>query len=173
MSQFETEEIKPWYRQPWAWFILTPLITVVISCSVMVSIAFKHADDVVIDNYYKEGRMINQRLDEDVAAKALGIKGQLKVDGEVGELLLTISSNKPLAQNMLVYFDHPLETDLDQKFVLTEVAPGYYRADIESRLQYRWYIRIEPKVMDESLRWRVVGELNLSNSDKVTFGQND
>jgi hypothetical protein len=45
------EDLKPWYRQFWAWFILSPLITVVIVSSITVTLAVKNADDRVVDNY--------------------------------------------------------------------------------------------------------------------------
>ncbi len=164
-------DVDPWYKQPWAWFVLTPLIVVIISCAITVSIAFKHADDVVIDNYYKEGRAINLRLDEDIVAKQLAIAGELKVDAEVGELLLKLTSNVSLPETIQVYLDHPLEAARDQLYTLTEIAPGHYRADLNTRLKNRWYVRIEPQVAASENNWRVTGELNLSNSDRVTFGQ--
>ena len=65
----------PWYKQFWAWFILTPLIVVVLVWIPFLTIVVKNADDTVIDNYYKEGRMINQRADQDRRAQTLGLAG--------------------------------------------------------------------------------------------------
>ena len=56
------QDVKPFYRKFWFWFVFTPLIVVVCVSLTMVTVAFRHADDVVIDNYYKEGRMINQTM---------------------------------------------------------------------------------------------------------------
>ena len=52
-SANQEQDEGPWYKQPWAWFVLTPLITVVLVSSVTVTIAVKYADERVIDNYYK------------------------------------------------------------------------------------------------------------------------
>lgn len=86
------ESLKPWYRQFWFWFVFSPLIYIMIMCSVTVTIALKGADDVIIDNYYKEGRMINQTLEQDKQAAALGLGGELRFDRTTGEISLVIAN---------------------------------------------------------------------------------
>ncbi len=46
------EDLKPWYRQFWAWFILSPLITVVIVSSITVTIEVINDEDCVVENSY-------------------------------------------------------------------------------------------------------------------------
>ena len=82
---------KPWYREFWVWFILAPLILVVIVSSITITIAVRYADDRVVDKYYKEGRMINMRHDEDQLARQLGISAELHFDRSVDELTLRLS----------------------------------------------------------------------------------
>mgnify|MGYP001619987624 FL=1 len=62
------EKILPWYRQFWFWFVFGPLLFIIVLCGIFVFIAFKNSDDVVTDNYYKVGRMINQTLSQDEKA---------------------------------------------------------------------------------------------------------
>ncbi|HSX84641.1 MAG TPA: FixH family protein, partial [Cellvibrio sp.] len=92
MSDSPEEIVKPWYRQFWFWFVFSPLIYIIIMCSVTVTIALKGADDVIIDNYYKEGRMINQALEQDKRAQELGLSGELRFDRATGEVLLNIAN---------------------------------------------------------------------------------
>ena len=170
------EMTGPWYRQPWAWFVLTPLIVVVVACAFFVSLAFRHADDVVTDNYYKEGRMINQRLEQDQRALQMGLSGELAFDLEVGEALLSLSAD-PAAQHhmpgqLLVLLNHPTSARLDRQIVLNRVRPGHYRADLESRLQHKWYVLLLPTLEAEKHKqaaWRLTGEIDFQRQHTLAF----
>ena len=62
----------PWYRQFWPWFLIALPGSVVIASLVTVYIAFSGADSLVVDNYYRDGLAINQVLEQDRRAEALG-----------------------------------------------------------------------------------------------------
>lgn len=190
MTNSETLEVKPWYQQPWAWFILSPLIVVVIWSSILLTVAFKKADDVVKDNYYKEGRMINQRLEEDKAAKTLGIKGTLTFDLEVGEIVLNISAvdMSVLPKHLALSLDHPVEADYDISISLIEISPGYYTGELERKISNRWYFRLAPLPGEEGKdsspksavspeesknNWRLIGEINLASGNELLFGEHE
>ncbi len=168
----------PWYKQFWAWFVLAPLLTVMIAWIPFMTIAVKDADDVVIDNYYKEGRMINQRVDEDRHAQELGLNGTLQFDLDVGDVLLTMSADKAdylLPETLALYLDHPVEADNDHVITLHQIIPGRYRGELDSRLDYRWYVRLEPEVEANadgtvSRYWRLLGELDLREGTQLVLG---
>lgn len=163
-----TEVIAPWYKQPWAWFVLTPLIVVVIACSITVSIAFDNKDDVVLDNYYKEGRLINDRFEEDIKAKAIGAKGRLQFDIEVGEVFLDLQATSALPEALTLQLSHPVKAEYDQQINLQRIAPQRYRGDLVRPVQHRWYVRLLPATAaaDGSL-WRLDGEIDFSDSDHL------
>ncbi|MFT4810576.1 MAG: hypothetical protein ACI9LX_003944, partial [Paraglaciecola sp.] len=53
---------KVWYKQFWPWFlIIVPLTSMVLSFTMM-NLAFTGKDSMVIDDYYKEGRVINLKI---------------------------------------------------------------------------------------------------------------
>ena len=170
----------PWYKQFWAWFVLAPLILVMLAWIPFMTIALKSADDRVIDNYYKEGRMYNQRVDEDLLALQLGLQGTLTFDLDVGDLLLNISHSDVkhrLPAKIEVFLDHPVEQDNDLLIELNESAPGHYQGELPHRIQHRWYIRIMPVATEPdgdsegtTELWRVSGELDLSKGNRLTFG---
>lgn len=168
------EVIQPWYKQFWAWFILAPLIVVVIVCCITVTIAFKNRDDVVIDNYYKEGRMINMRVEEDKRAEALQLAGMLTFDLEVGEIWLQLSSLEPLPEVLSLTLDHPAKESYDQHLLLKRVGEGRYRADLDRPLQHHWYLRVQPVSTEdlEQVDWRLKGEIDFSKDNSVRLGVN-
>lgn len=183
---------KPWYQEFWAWFILTPLIVVVIVGITLLTIAIKKSDDIVLDNYYKEGRMINQRIDQDAKAAALGLRAELRFDLEVGEILLTLTSkdNIELPKKVILNLDHPFEESYDVTATMHQIVPGSYRTDIETRLTQRWYVRLSPdlpifhedgmdlKEMNQKDKvpkdlWRLIGDVNLENEQQLILGSHE
>ena len=140
------EDLKPWYRQFWAWFILSPLITVVVVSSITVSIAVINADDRVVDNYYKEGRAINMRLDQDLLAISLDINAQLRFDTISDDLVLILNAQTgALPEYLLLELSHPAQVERDHKLLLTRTAANQYNAELSDEvLNSRWYLRLLP-----------------------------
>ena len=165
-------DIQPWYRQFWAWFILSPLIVVVIVSSITVSLAVKYKDDRVIDNYYKEGRMINMRLEEDQQAQSLKAKAALTFDREIQEVGLVLDIESPsLPEKLVLEFSHPLQADLDYSLNFTRIAQNQYRAEFPTQLlTHRWYLRLLP-LLDDSTeqRWRLRGEIDFAQTQTITL----
>ena len=64
---------KVWYKQFWPWFlIIVPLTSMVLSFTMM-NLAFTGEDSMVIDDYYKEGRAINLKIQKLQQAQNLNI----------------------------------------------------------------------------------------------------
>ncbi len=168
----------PWYKQFWAWFVLMPLLVVMVAWIPFMTIAVKDADDVVVDNYYKEGRMINMRVDEDRAAAALGLSGELFFDHQVGDVVLTLNttdSSYVWPQQLQLYLDHPMEADNDRVIILTQVVDGRYQGELQSSLQNHWYLRLMPAGAEQGEQpadgaWRIVTEVNFSEGNRLIFG---
>ncbi|MEJ2443764.1 MAG: FixH family protein [Exilibacterium sp.] len=172
------EALKPWYRESWSWFVLAPLIVVVVVSSITATIAYHYSDDVVTDNYYKEGRMINQRLEQDKRALELGLSGELRFDRKVGEVFLSLSIDpryqNRLPQKLLALLNHPTSAERDRQLVLTEIAPGRYRADLDGRLDYKWYVILIPTLdrkKHNQTEWRLTGEIDLRQQSRLSFNR--
>ena len=174
MNETTDEIVKPWYRQFWFWFVFGPLIFIIIMCGFTVSIALKGADDVIIDNYYKEGRMINQALEQDKHAQSLGLSGNLRFDRASGEVSLSIA-NAPsdaalMPEQLLLMMGHPVKAAKDQLIVLTAIAPGKYRGELLAEPDYAWYLTLYP-IKDLAQRneapWTLSGEINFRVADKT------
>ncbi len=92
MSQDSTT-IAPWYKQPWLWFIVSPIIAaMIVGFSILLPNAIKQQkiDPPLDREVVRDGR--GYVLDDKMAdnAKALGIKAEMKVDLETGQIILTI-----------------------------------------------------------------------------------
>lgn len=170
MKRQSVEDNKPWYRQFWPWFLIALPGSVVIAGLTTVYIAFKGADDLVNDNYYRDGLAINQRLEQDQLALQMGLAADIRLDNESGELFLTVSgadknvelSNKQLFLQLL----HPTDEKRDKNLVMTLMGPNRYRVDLETKLNNRYYLRLLPEPDRE---WRLNGEMNFSDTDQMTM----
>ena len=164
------EDGGPWYKQFWAWFVFSPLIIVIIACSVFVTIAFKGKEDVVVDDYYKVGKMINQEFEPSQRAKDLGLMADLYVEPRAEEdgfgfVGIDIEPTEWLAQESLVlHLSHPAEADKDHFITLMQQDELTWRAKLKSNLTGRWYLRLS-SLDDEGLEeWRLQGEIQLPDS---------
>jgi hypothetical protein len=166
-----SESVKPWYRQFWFWFVFAPLIYIMCMCAVTVTIALKGADDVIIDNYYKEGRMINQTLEQDKTAQALGLSSDLNFSVESGEVRLSFKvvpePSALLPDMLMLMMGHPVKAERDQIIMLTKVSDGNYRGELVSKPEYSWYLTLYPvsnfAARNQAL-WTLSGEINFSEA---------
>lgn len=167
----DTRPPKKWYQEPWCWFILTPLIVVVIVSSITVTIAVKGADDRVVDNYYKEGRMINMRMDAERQAQLLGVSADVTFDVGIGEVLVKLQqASGDLPDQLLMELVHPAQKEKDQQLLLKATANGFYVGQIQSpeTLLSRHYVRIISQANTGDEPWRINGQafLTLDNADE-------
>ena len=166
----------PWYREPWAWFVLSPLIAVLLVCSVLVTLAVYGGDDVVSDDYYKEGKMVNNRFAAEAYAKSNNINGQLVLNNTGRGVQLTMQSDVELGSELVLVLSHPAEADLDQTLVLRLREPNLYQVEFDQLLTGRRYIRVESRAhasaaADTAMpqpHWRITGEINFEK-DLIVF----
>ena len=164
----ETQEIiLPWYRQFWFWFVFGPLIFIIVLCFFTVSVAFKYQDDVVTDNYYKSGLMINQTLHQDEKAAALKLRATIRFDQATREVLVSMSGEAAFPPQMQLYLDNPAKSAKDQHILLKEVSAGEYRGELTTPLEFAWYLALVPEV-DVAKRkqadWLLTGKIDFAAS---------
>ena len=163
MSDTDT---KPWYKQFWPWFIIALPASVVVAGLTTVYIAFNNADTLVNDNYYKDGLAINRTLEQDARARDLGLEAQVRFDTATGEVFVTVAGDAGDAPLELLLL-HPVDAHRDRQVLLTALAGGRYRADLDSFPRHRYYLRLQPT---GGGHWRLNGELDLGQRSSVVLG---
>lgn len=161
---------KPWYREPWAWFVLAPLIAVFGVCYVLVSTALRYADDTVSDTYYKDSRMYHYRAYQDDRARELELAAMLQFQSEQGTVTLDLVGDLDYPPQLLLTLSHPVEADFDQHIPLTRVDAGRYRGEARHALKHRWYLQLMPEMDPRKhfdAEWRLKGEINFAQGDSV------
>ncbi len=72
------EPIRPWYRHRWPWLLAIAPLAAIVGGMVTLWLAATTSDSLVVDDYYREGRAINQQLARDRVAASLGLHAQLR-----------------------------------------------------------------------------------------------
>lgn len=173
-SDNTTKEHKSIFREPWGWFVLSPLIAVVLVSSVTVTIAVTGADDVVSDNYYREGRMINHDFSAGENAAAMGVGGILLFDKHNREILFEKSASNAKeirAETIQLYLSHPLEAEKDVTVSLQQGATGVYSATLFREISGRWYVRLSGyETAEENTElWRLDSEIDFATTNQLVF----
>lgn len=159
---------KPAYKEPWFWGVFSPLIIVALVCSVLVTFAVIGADDRVYDDYYKQGRMINNQFDAEKNALALAVQGQIFFNDEFSAVDLTLRGRAD-PDRLILQFSHPSEAQLDHQLVAERIQPGRYRSPLSGEMEGRWYLIVRAEESESEVPWRVSTEINLAQSLRAEF----
>lgn len=134
---------QPWYRHGYVWLVIAVPMSSVIVGIIMFTLATRSYDGLVADDYYKRGLQINQRLDRDKAAQAVGLAAELELTGDELRIRLRAKQEPFRAPRTLrVRFSHATRAGLDRSVTVAEHAPGEYRGRAQRLDQGRWYVEI-------------------------------
>ncbi|MFT7561246.1 MAG: hypothetical protein ACI93R_003172 [Flavobacteriales bacterium] len=170
MSIDTREEVigQVWYKEWGAWLVFTPLIVVVLVSLTFATIAFKYSDDVVVGEYYRVGKLINEEFGPEQTAEDFNITGTLTLSIESEEILLTLYANDALAIDPTLQLDinlsHPSSSELDRSTKLIRVSGGRYRADLSVPSATRWYIELRAISKDSERYWVLKREISIRDT---------
>src|ERR1035437_2551244 len=88
----EVDSARPWYTHRWPWMLMSGPLIVVVAAVYTGWIAFSQQDALVVDDYYRQGKAINQDLRRDQVAARLNLSLKAKYDSVAGRLIGTIYS---------------------------------------------------------------------------------
>jgi hypothetical protein len=151
------EDSQPWYRQFWPWFLILLPASVVVAGITTLVIANRHADDLVVDEYYKDGLAINRQLEKKQRADASGISATLQFQDDSVDVFTT---GQVEATTLALLLSHPLESDRDFKMMLVRVAPGHYRGNLPAPVAPRWHWTLE---LPQAEGWRLDGSVEAAD----------
>lgn len=153
-----TDDSTPWYRQFWPWFILSPLIFVVIAGFSMIYLAVITSDGAVIDNYYKDGLTIVERTEQDEWAANNNLSAQLQSLGE--QVQLRLHGDLPSApETLTLRYVFSTQASRDTLVTLRRAADGRYLGSLPEAISGRRGLLLEPAGGNQP--WRLHGEATL------------
>lgn len=165
------EDILPWYRYGWPWFLISiPLISVGLG-SVMLYLALTANNSLVVDDYYKEGKAYNLRIERDRAASLLKLNAVVTSNSEglVVQLSQADSEDLPaslvsdaqrirelyvMLETLHVRWVHVTQAERDGEADLQFIGGGRYIAQgsfLPEQGKYRLHIQPRPPIGKDSI----------------------
>lgn len=157
---------KPWYKQFWPWFILAFPISAVIASFTTLFIFLGAQPDMVVDDYYKQGKAINFQKDKQNRAVELKLSAELSLAEQALELAFSSGHSNLDGSALKVNFFHTTLAEKDFSVMAVQDAHGNYHANVAKLTQGKWQISIEP--FDASWRLRKTLSLPVTGPIELT-----
>lgn len=142
-----------WRSVPLMWFVVGLPLAVVVAAFVTLGIAIRSSDDVVRDDFRKEGLAIYADPARDAAAAEAGARAVLDLDasGTLSAALTLERGEAPV--ELLVVLSHATRAEYDQMVPL-KLRDGLYTGRARALEPGHWYVEITPPGRE----WRLKGD---------------
>ncbi len=175
-----TSSAPPWYRQFWPWFLIALPATVVVAGFFTLYLAIKYSDDLVSDNYYRDGLAINQQLSQDIRATKLALSASLNFDASRDDAIKVVAvelhserESFSLPHELTLYLLHPTDASADHRVKLIAAGDGRYRGQLPPLPSLRFYLRLIPTFIAEQMADRAAEQENLQSAPWRLAGEID
>jgi hypothetical protein len=172
---FGGTDTAPWYRHFWPWFLISIPAAAVAGSILTGVLAGRHADSLVMDDWYQEGKKINRILARDRVARRLSISAELRIDERSGEVALELAGDSVDAlETLSLELSHPTLASRDRQVLLRRREDSsVFRGRLPAFLSGRWYATLTPRpgaasALSES--WRLREEIRLPQGAPLRIG---
>jgi hypothetical protein len=158
---------KKWYQQPYVWFLISIPATSVVLSMVLIFLAVNGRDPMVVDDYYRKGKAINEVLMRDKMAAEMGLIAVVQIDNQSKTVNLDLQAltKFKLPEILELKITHATLGELDKIIRLYQIQPGKYQGQFAApTLQAgNWYIELGTK------KWRLTTKVILPSREKITL----
>jgi hypothetical protein len=134
----------PWYAQRWPWLLMLGPATVLVGGGFATWLALSHPDAMVVDDYYKQGKAINQDLRRDRAASSLHLRLRARYLPGPGRLQGRIdSAGYPVLTPFTIHLVHPTLPERDIVLPVQPGADGYFSVALPALDKTHWQVVVE------------------------------
>ena len=156
---------QPWYKQVWVWFVIAIPASSVVTGIILVTVATKNADDLVLDDWYREGRGTNRSMAAENLAADFGI-GVTAIASEGGTVFRFQASREMVwPERLTLLLRHRTLASEDREYELVHKENGIYRLD-GALPPGNWHIR----VASDDVGWRLAGPTQIAADGSLQMG---
>lgn len=146
------EDSKPWYRHRWPWFLMIGPVAVMIGTGVSAYLGSQTPVAMVVDDYYKQGKAINQDLRRDRVATDLDLRFEVSHDAAAGRLNGRLESGgKPVVMPFHIQLAHPTQPHKDLVLEAVPNGEGRFSTELPRLEATHWQVVVEGAARD----WRL------------------
>jgi len=148
----------PWYRHRWPWFLMLGPVLVMIATAISTWLALSRPDAMVVGDYYKQGKAINQELRRDREATRLGLAFEAAyVDGELRGRLK--SHGQLVVAPFHIRLAHATQPERDRVLEALPDGEGRFSAALPALQATNWQVVVEGGKAGEG-GWRLARRWN-------------
>ena len=158
------QDTKPWYKQLWPWLLIAIPVFTALKAVHTVFIMQQNSPDLVVDDYYKEGRAINMQLAKYREAALRNLQATILIAGN--KAIVRFAENAVLEGKVHLDFYHPTLAARD--FALDAERSGelLYVANLPLSPTGKWQL----VVSDASKEWKLRADLSLPATTEIKLG---
>lgn len=156
------QDIEPWYKQFWPWFVIALLATAVVASLNMVFLAFTTKDSLVTEAPDGMDVVAERHLAAESLARDLGLDATLTIDLDSGAILAVVegAADGDWPRALSLEFSHPTNAGRDVEIALAAAMPDadgnpVWAGHLVSIPSGRHYVVLTP---EETAEWRLNGE---------------
>ncbi len=157
---------EPWYRHKLVWMIIAIPAASVVAGMYLIYLATNTDHSLVVDDYYKKGMAINQSLQRDQAAAALGLSARLAVE-ESGTMVRLAFDKGTLADypdSLHLLLQHATHAEHDQVLNLVRAPEGQYIGYLKQTIREGvWHVTLSTP------EWRLVERVHWQNGLSINL----
>lgn len=156
----------PWYKHRWPWFLMIGPVLVLVAGAITTWLAVSRPDALVVGDYYKQGKAINQDLRRDRVASRLGLVFEARHAAGAGRLLGRLeSAGKPVVAPFHIRLAHPTQPEKDLVLEALPDARGRFSAALPALEATHWQVVVEGAARD----WRLARSWSPGKQDTLAI----
>ena len=156
---------RPWYAHRWPWLLMLGPVAVILAGIYTTWLAVNFQDALVVDDYYKQGKAINQDLHRQQAAATLGMQARLEYDAAAGVLRGSVTGKSTPDDGLTLRLIHSTQPEKDKLFHLQPDRHGHFSTGLAMLDIARWQVIVE----NEAREWRLTGTWQWPQDKQVTI----
>ncbi len=153
MTDHSSNTRRSWFHEPWMWLVVALPAATVIAGFTTLFLAARGSDELVRDDFRKDGLAIYADPARDAAAVAAGASARLQIDPAAAVVRLDVNLERgELPREMLLVLSHSTRAEFDRMARLAG-RDGHYQAALAGLPAGRWYVEVTPP----DRAWRLRG----------------
>lgn len=153
--------VKPWYKQFWPWLLISLPVFSVVKAVHTVYIMNKQNPDLVVDDYYAEGKAINMNLAKYREAASRNLSGGVLLAGN--KVIVNLKANPLLGDKLQLTFVHNTVASKDFKVLAERSGELMFVADLPSVIDGKWNL----VVSDTKEEWKLRASFVLPATEEI------
>ncbi len=142
----------PWYTQRWPWLLMLGPAVVLVAGGYTAYLAISRPDALVVGDYYKQGKAINQDLRRDRVASSMHLALRSRYDAADGRMEGQLeSAGQPVKAPFRVLLAHPTLPERDRALLVVPGPDGRFSVALPALERAHWQVVVEGAQRD----WRL------------------